>query len=93
METSKDPLTGCWLLIFGVLRAYVAGMDFLDFPAAIFVGNIMTLSFVWGCVQFHRHDYEAPWLAYAAFLLPLAYVGMTFIAEGQLSLPAALAPQ
>lgn len=49
-------------------------MGFHDFVAAFFAGNILTLAFVWGCVQFHRHDYKAPWLAYSAVLIPLLYM-------------------
>jgi hypothetical protein len=41
--------------------------------AAVFFGNLMTLSLVWAMVQFHRLDYRAPWLAYAAFVWPVAY--------------------
>lgn len=48
-------------------------MGFHDFIAAIFAGNVLALAFVWACVQFHRHDYKASWLAYAAFLMPVAY--------------------
>lgn len=55
-------------------------MDFTDFAAAIALGNIGTLSFLWGCVQFHRHDYKAPWLAYAAFLFPLFFILASVIA-------------
>ena len=41
--------------------------------ASVFLGNALTLAFLWGCVQFHRHDYKAPWLAYAATLMPIGY--------------------
>ena len=53
-------------------KAHPVGMDTI--AAYIFLGNLLTLAFVWGCVQFHRHDYKAPWLAYAATLMPLAYL-------------------
>lgn len=51
----------------------------LDFAASVFFGNVLTLSFVWACVQFHRHDYQAPWLAYAAFLMPLIYLASSIV--------------
>ena len=55
----------------------------LDFAAAIFLGNIMTLAFVWGCVQFHRHDYNAEWLAYAATLMPMIFFAIVlYTTEG-----------
>ena len=55
----------------------------LDFAAAIFFGNALTLAFVWGCVQFHRHDYQAPWLAYAAVLMPILHFALVlYTTEG-----------
>jgi hypothetical protein len=51
--------------------------------AAVFLGNVLTLSVVWAMVQFHRHDYRAPWLAYAALLMPvLILVGQVLVTEG-----------
>lgn len=55
-----------------------------DLWADVFFGNVLTLAFLWGCVQFHRHDYNAPWLAYAAFLMPIALFLMSLIATGSL---------
>jgi len=46
--------------------------------ADIFLGNILTLSVVWGFYQFHKHDYQAPWLAYAAFVFPIIYAMATW---------------
>lgn len=64
----------------------------LDFAAAVFLGNVLTACFVWAVVQFNRHDYRAPWLAYAAFLLPLGFALISvLLTEHQLALPAALA--
>lgn len=57
-------------------------MDMFD----VFLGNIMTLSVVWGCVQFHRHDINAPWLAYIATLLP------TFLVVGHILTTEPLPP-
>lgn len=58
-------------------------MGFHDFISAIFAGNVLAVCFVWACFQFHRHDYQAPWLAYAAFLMPLAYfMASLYLTEG-----------
>lgn len=51
--------------------AHLVRMDTL--ATSVFLGNVLTVAFVWGCVQFHRHDYKAPWLAYAATLMPIIY--------------------
>jgi len=54
-----------------------------EIVAAVFMGNTLTLIFVWGCVQFHRHDYKAPWIAYAAFVFPLLFLlGSVVSTEG-----------
>lgn len=47
-------------------------MDFWAVAAAVFFGNILTLCVLGAFIQFQRHDYKAPWLAYAGFLIPLA---------------------
>lgn len=47
------------------------GMTISELGSAVFIGNAMTAALLWGCVQFHRHDYRAPWVAYAAFLFPI----------------------
>lgn len=58
-------------------------MNFLDLALAVFLGNAVTLAFAWSCSQFYRHDYKAPWLAYAAFLMPvLAVIGALLVTEG-----------
>lgn len=49
-------------------------MGFHSVAAAVFLANVLAVAFVWGCFQFHKHDYKAPWLAYAATLMPLAYM-------------------
>ncbi|WP_434286309.1 hypothetical protein [Celeribacter sp. SCSIO 80788] len=49
-------------------------MDLLDFAAAVLIGNLLTLCVVWGFQQFNKHDYKAPWLAYAAFLMPTLFI-------------------
>lgn len=65
-----------------------------DLAAAIFFGNALTLLFVWGCVQFHKHDYEAPWAAYGAFLFPILYfLSVVYTTEGLPQPLAALASQ
>ncbi len=57
-------------------------MGFIDTALAIFFGNILSVCFVWGCFQFHKHDYRASWVAYAAFCFPLMAVLVTLIATG-----------
>ena len=58
-------------------------MSFTEFALAVFLGNTVTLCFVWGAVQFHRHDYKAPWTAYAAFAVPMLLVMLTIaVTEG-----------
>lgn len=69
-------------------------MGFNDTAVAVLLGNIGTLCFLWACVQFHRHDYKAPWLAYAAFLIPLAFIlAVTISTEGLPPHLDALAPR
>ena len=68
-------------------------MGFHSIAGALFVANLLTLAFIWGCVQFHRHDYKAPWLAYAATLMPMLYmIGSLIVTEGLPPQFAALAP-
>lgn len=52
----------------------------LDFAAAVFLGNLMTASFVWGFLQFNKHDYQAPWLAYAGCLMPIGFALLCVLA-------------
>lgn len=47
----------------------------------------MTISVVWAFTQFQKHDYKAPWLVYAALMLPVIF----FVIE--LSLTGELPPQ
>lgn len=54
-------------------------MDLLQSAIAVMIGNILTLCFIWGMVQFHRHDYKAPWLAYAAVTFPLFFALVAWI--------------
>ena len=49
---------------------HVGRMDQTDLMMAVFWGNCLTLSLLWGWAQFARYDYKAPWLAYAAVLVP-----------------------
>jgi len=55
-------------------------MPFFGETASVLLANLLTLSFVWGCVQFHRYDYKAPWIAYAAFLFPVFFLVAGFVA-------------
>ena len=69
-------------------------MEIADFAAAIAIGNILTLSAVWGFRQFHLSGHNAPWLAYAAFLMPIIIVALSFAATAPLPPPLdALATQ
>lgn len=69
-------------------------MGFHDFIAAFFAGNVLTLSFVWAMVQFHRHDYHAPWLAYAGAIMPIIYFAASLmLTEGLPPQFDGLAPQ
>lgn len=56
------------------------------FIAAVFAGNVLTLALVWGVMEFRKFkdETEAPWLAYAAVGLPIAFAVVTFIAVGGL---------
>ena len=51
----------------------------LDTAAAVLFGNILTIIFAWSLIQFHRFDYKAPWLAYVAFLMPMAYLAISVL--------------
>lgn len=51
----------------------------MDAAAFQFFGNTLTLCFVWGLFQFHRHDYRAPWLAYTAVLFPLGFLAISVL--------------
>ena len=53
--------------------ADIGGMGFHDVASAVFVGNCLAIGFAWGIMQLNKHDYHAPWLAYAAVLMPIAY--------------------
>lgn len=55
-------------------------MDFANIIAAVFAGNVLAVGFVWGMLQFHKHDYRAPWLAYSAVLMPLMFCLLVWIA-------------
>ena len=57
-------------------------MDFTNVASAVFLGNALTVIFLWGCVQFHRYDYKAPWLAYSAFLMPILIFIASMITSG-----------
>lgn len=76
------------------MNGYVTSMDLDVIAVGVFLGNVMFASVSWGLWQFHKHDYEAPWLAYSAVLIPLAFIGLVLVSTG--SLPPqldALAPQ
>lgn len=69
-------------------------MDDLATWAGVLLGNVLTLCIVWALVQFHRYNYKAPWLAYAAILTPLALLASEVVSTGVLThQSAALTPQ
>lgn len=69
-------------------------MGYVDFMLAVMGGNLLTVCVVWACFQFHKHDYKAPWLAYLAFIMPVAFLGITIaVIEGLPPHLDALAPQ
>lgn len=55
----------------------------IDFAMAVFMGNVATIAFAWGFHQFHKHDYKAPWVAYAAFLMPLFMLMASLYVTGE----------
>jgi len=57
-------------------------MSMSEIASAVFIGNLMTASLVYAVVQFHRHDYRAPWMAYVAFLLPIIVAVIDFWLSG-----------
>ena len=59
------------------------GMDMIDFAMAVFMGNAVTIAFAWGFHQFHKYDYKAPWVAYAAFLIPLFMLAASLYLTGE----------
>ena len=71
----------------GIVRAFTVEARLLQIAGAVFCANILTLCVVWAMTQFQKHDRDAPWLAYAAFLIPV------FIALAGLISSGALQPQ
>lgn len=58
-------------------------MGFSDFVAAVLTANLMTAVFAYGIIQFHRHDSDAPWIAYGAVLMPLLFIlASVIVTEG-----------
>ena len=64
---------GALLLDFFDDCANVGGMDIFDIAVAVFMGNLLTASIVWGFLSFSKHNEYAPWIAYCAFLLPIVF--------------------
>lgn len=58
-------------------------MGIPEISAAIFMGNIMTAAFLASLWQFWKHDANAPWLAYAGTLFPLAMAILAMLATGE----------
>jgi hypothetical protein len=64
------------------LGAYLPPMDILDIAAAIFIGNALSFVFAWGAWNFHKHDEAAPFMAYFAFLFPIAFALVSLYLTG-----------
>lgn len=45
-----------------------------DIAAAVLLGNLLTACVIGAFIQFKKHDEDASWLAYAGFLLPMAFL-------------------
>lgn len=59
-------------------------MSFLDLALAVTTGNIITLCFVWGATQLFKHDTEASYPAFAAFIFPLIAIAISiYLIEAQ----------
>lgn len=58
----------------------------LDFAAAVFIGNVITVIFVWGCHQASKvtHGKDLRWIAFAAIGLPLFFAISSLIIAGGL---------
>ena len=52
--------------------------------SGVFLGIVMAACVIWGMSKFHKHDEGAPWLAYAAFLLPIAFFVLSMVAIEEL---------
>lgn len=57
-------------------------MDILDLAAAVFIGNCLTAAFVWAVIQFNKHDENAPWFVYAAFIFPVLFALVSLYLTG-----------
>lgn len=57
-------------------------MNIIDLAFAVFIGNLLTACFLWACFQFHKHDEQASWLAYFAFLFPICMALVTLYITG-----------
>lgn len=62
-------------------------LGFTEMALAVAAGNMITLLFAWGLFQIHKHDYQAPWSAYGAVLIPI------FLIVGNAYLNGAIAEQ
>lgn len=54
-------------------------MDFSDFVGAVLAANMVTALFIWGVMNLNKHDTDAPWVAYAAVIMPLIFVAASVI--------------
>lgn len=61
-------------------------MDLIDLAVAVFIGNILTLSMIWGLKQFttYKRDSDAPWLVFIAVGFPLFFAIASFLTTEEL---------
>lgn len=59
-------------------------MDILDFAAAVLIGNLMTVSFVWGIMNSAKakDTRGESWLTLSALGFPLIFVILSLLASG-----------
>lgn len=70
-------------LIFLVGAASDHSMTMMDIAAGVLIGNLLTVSFVWGAYHFKdRDENDVPWIAYGSVLVPLGIAALSLIAAG-----------
>lgn len=59
-------------------------MDILDFAAAVLIGNLLTVSFVWGIMNSAKAKdmHGESWLVLAALGMPLIFLILSLLASG-----------
>jgi len=67
-------------------------LSFTDVALAVALGNVIAAAMLASLWQFHKHDYNAPWVAYAGFLMPLAFIMLSFWQEDRTAKEVAKCP-